>query len=283
VSAPWEHKVRIWEHIWLHGLPIDRVRYMVGLDSGVPEYAWEKVRDIRYEFLKLTEAQAMTLPEPLRLRWRELQEEEWKPYLVLEFDPRRSEDIGEYIFAEGQRARFCCIRVRNRGKSTAGECVGRLTILSPGDKRHLGHYNLHWAFDDPYQLADVARPIDIPAGDYRRLDVAFSLPKRQGEASETVKGRVMTTGKPFTIRLPSDPNIRHHFEAESGGCWIATHLALSTHRSGDQYHLAPGQYVVQVEVAWGDDQAEAECFRVISPSDWRQLSMEVIDRPEPPE
>ncbi|MEE8374297.1 MAG: hypothetical protein V3R87_11315, partial [Dehalococcoidia bacterium] len=200
--------------------------------------------------------------------------------LVLEFDPKSSEDQGAYTFADGQRAGFCCVRVWNRGESTARECVGRLTLLYPDDRGRLTQYNLHWAFDDPYRSKDVARPVDIPVGGYRRLDVAFSLPKSQEEASDGVEGRGLTTGRTFTMRLPSGADRGHSFEADGSGCWIATHLALSTHPLGDQHYLAPGEYVVKVEVACGHGQVEGKCFKIVSPRDWRGLNMQVVECPE---
>ena len=206
--------------------------------------------------------------------------QEARAELTMEFAPERSEDQGSYAFAEGQQARFCCVRVRNRGKITAQQCIPTLGILSPQNARRLSHYNLHWAFDDPYLPVDVERPIDIVGGGYRRLDVAFALPPSQNKASETVVDPGMTTGRRTTIILPSAPTSRDTFEAKARGCWIATHLALSTYRPGDQYHLAPGDYLVKVEVRWNHGENEAKCFRVFSPSDWRKLRMELVECPE---
>lgn len=200
--------------------------------------------------------------------------------LLVEFDSGSHKDQGIYKLADGQQARFCCLRVHNRSKTTAKQCVGRLRLLSPDTEYRLKHYNLHWAFDDPYLPVDVERPIDIVGGGYRRLDVAFALPASQEEASEIVVDQGMTTGRRTAIILPSAPTSRDTFEAKAGGCWIATHLALSTYRPEDQYHLAPGDYLVKVEVRWNHGENEAKCFRVFSPSDWRKLRMELVECPE---
>ena len=200
--------------------------------------------------------------------------------LTIEFAPERSEDQGPYTFTEEQQARFCCVHVWNRSKSTAQQCVATLRILSTQNARRLSHYNLHWAFDDPYLLTDLARPVDILPGDCRRLDVTFALPPSQNKASEIVVDQGMTTGRRTAIILPSAPTSRDTFEAKAGGCWIATHLALSTYRPEDQYHLAPGDYLVKVEVRWNHGENEAKWFRVFSASDWRKLRMELVECPE---
>jgi hypothetical protein len=209
----------------------------------------------------------------------EQKQEGEKARLTIEFDPERSEDQGTRELADGQQARFCCVRVCNWSGSKAQQCVPILKILSPSDKSRLSQYYLHWVFDDPYLLIDVPRPVDIDPGLCRPLDVAFALPPSQKAVPKAVSDQTTTSGRPFAISVPCDMNSSAPFEAKLKGCWIATHLALVTHRD-DQYHLAPGEYLVKVEVHYIGVEVEAKCFRIISPSDWHELKMKLVDCPE---
>jgi len=199
--------------------------------------------------------------------------------LSIDFDPERSEDQGIFGFVDGGQARFCRVRVYNRGGMTAQKCAGKLMILPPHDKNRLTMYNLHWVFDDPYLPTDLVRPIDILPKDYRPLDVAFALPPSQKDVSKTVSGQTTTSGRIFAISVPGDTKSSQPFEAKLKGCWIATRLALVTHKD-DQYHLSPGEYFVKVEVHYSGVEVEAKCFKIISPSDWHNLKMELVECPQ---
>lgn len=230
---------------------------------------------------RMSRARVLELHRLYRL-WKrrgEQEQEAEKARLAIEFVPERLEYQGIYEFLDGRQARFCRVRVWNRGGSTAQQCMPILKILSPSGKSRFSQYNLHWAFDDDYQPRDVALAVDIDPTERRYLDVAFALPPSQKGISKTVSDRTITSGKLFAISVPSDANSSESFESKLKGCWIATRLALVTHRE-DQYHLAPSEYLVRVEVNYNAVEVEAKCFRIISPSDWHELKMKLVDCPE---
>jgi len=199
-----------------------------------------------------------------------------KPNLTIEYNPESLEDPGIYTFDDGQKASFCCVQVWNKGKDLAENCLGTLKLISLGDKNGESYYNLHWAFDDPYLYKDVPRSIDIPPGHASRLDVVFALPPSQKETSE-LSNQTTTSGKPYPIEVPYEQPSSHCLESKVKGCWIATHLALRTHIGGDQYHLAPGEHLAKVEVSCDEGGHDEKYFKIISPKDWRKLTMELVD------
>lgn len=98
--------------------------------------------------------------------------------LVVEFDPICRDNLGFVRYADGSIRKFAMVTVKNKGSAIAYNCRGRLMILSPREmlNKYPRDFKLHWA-DTPYTLeTDSAKPVDIPAGDTRRLDVVFTLP-----------------------------------------------------------------------------------------------------------
>ena len=245
--------------------------------TKLPSHVWR----LRHDYEEIKElADSMKredeVPEEARTEAERYKE---TARLSIDFDPERSEDQGIFGFVDGGQARFCRVRVYNRGGMTAQKCAGKLMILPPHDKNRLSMYNLHWVFDDPYLPTDRVRPIDILPKDYCPLDVAFALPPSQKDVSKTVSGQTTTSGRIFASSVPGDTKSSQPFEVKLKGCWIATHLALVTHKD-DQYHLSSGEYFVKVEVHYSGVEVEAKCFKIISPSDWHNLKMELVECPQ---
>jgi len=98
--------------------------------------------------------------------------------LTIEFDPKRRDNLSFVQYFDGSIRKFAMVTVRNNGNAIVHNCRGRLMIVSPVKvlNKYPKDFKIHWA-DTPYTLeTDAAEPVDIPAGDTRRLDVVFTLP-----------------------------------------------------------------------------------------------------------
>jgi len=208
--------------------------------------------------------------------------------------------VANFVFQPSDVVRkFLIAKVRNVGQTIAERCAGYLE----SEQTLQTEYKLHWA-DTPYTGArDTAEPIDIPAGESRDLDIAFSkrgktTPEQISLAVSTsspiITGKIVGTTVAETVAVagdivfPSGTSVPKPLvsslntietEKEARGSWIAIPIALSYPVPISQAYLAPGEYEVKVKVqptryGKGDEKR----LKLISGEEWDKLDAEMLNK-----
>jgi len=151
-------------------------------------------------------------------------------------------DIKNWKFLDtGETRKFITLEVANKKRHTAQRCVAIAEIVKqPSGVTHLQKtYPLHWA-GVPYSwLSTGAEAVDIGI-ESRRLDVAFTTPNDRDTA------------------------------------WIAMPFALSAPGQVRQAALPKGEYVLKIQVSCSNGKGDSKLLKVLSPTDWQDLSAEQI-------
>ena len=164
-----------------------------------------------------------------------------KPRLGLTFEKGR--DLRTFQFQDtGWVRKFATLHVRNKSNQTAKRCVANLKITRrpPQATNIEDQYALHWAGVEYTALTTGAQPIDL-GPELIRLDVLFT---EQGQSLS--------------------------------GCWIAVPFALSGSITNNQAYLPPGEYEAQIEVRCENGKGHKAKFKIVSPSAWDGLGMEIL-------
>ena len=164
-----------------------------------------------------------------------------KPRLELTFEKPR--DLRTFQFQDtGWIRKFATLHVRNKRNQTAKRCVANLKITRrPTQSANAeDQYALHWAGIDYTALTSGAQPIDL-GPELIRLDVLFTQ-QNQGLV----------------------------------GCWIAVPFALCGSLTNNQAYLPPGEYEAEIEVRCENGKGHRANFRIISPTAWDGLDMQIL-------
>lgn len=196
-----------------------------------------------------------------------------QPWLVIEFDPQRSEDLGLKTL-EGQPWQAACLRCKNTGDATAKGCQAVLVLASGATATgSQGPFYLN-PVDEPYTLQrDSATSVDIAPGRHRSWDLVLApVGQDQGDIA-------ITSGPVYAIIVPDDVRGRppQEMDWEEGGACIATPIAM-TRRGVPQAHLFPGEYLARLEIHDQSGRMTGAVFRIRAPHRGQKIEVELMKR-----
>jgi hypothetical protein len=144
--------------------------------------------------------------------------------------------------AEGKEVPiFVTLEAKSENGQIARECEAKARILEYPNGACLTQkeFGLHWADVDYSTKCTGAERVDIGITP-QRLDVAFTVPNKNGES------------------------------------FIAIPLALATWGGAPQARLPEGEYTLEIMVSCQNGSRDKKKIKLISPHDWKELGAELI-------